>query len=237
MKFFQFIIHVISGFIFILPVYIIAHNNNYNLIEAAILYLQVSFIVAFIFSLFIYNALILFTLSIKHRVIFIFVVILLLSIIIHPWYFHNYGIGGEYYLPSNIHIESKSNQELSKLILHKNVAIRSAVVNEFQKRGQETNDIMIQVLNDNKQFFWDDKYYNNYHLIDIVELLSKRKDKRVIPFLNYMLKTNSAAIINENIKYYGNRYIANKYLFEYFNIKTNAIIEEPILKTNNSSSK
>lgn len=167
----------------------------------------------------------------KH--ILIVIIVFLISLIIHWRSFNSGGFGGWYYVPADKDFKSLSNDELYTFVFNKNNVLRDESLKELENRGPELNDLLLNIINEQKLKF-PDKYYDTYLVEKIVEILSKRKVSAVIPVLKDMLNSQLTNIITydsekNKIKKYPNRIRAIKNLEIYFNIQTSNIVTEKIL--------
>ena len=139
--------------------------------------------------------------------------------------------GGYYYLPPGFSAAKMTNEELEKLLSHRNYEIGSRAFLELKKRGAKASVSMMRIIQrntiDNPDGFIDMPIVQ-----DAVETLAKQKDERMIPILQKMLKSkehyDSYYRGTYTKTYYPTRIFAKKLLKKYFGIESNVETEKRV---------
>jgi len=221
---------LVSGMLSASLVFIVAWLNNYEAEgPTTLLWVLASFFLGFIVTL-----VLAYTLPTKvigvNKFISIPLLIIAISSIAHQFVINSDLHWGSYFLPPGFSTVKMTNEELEKLVFNRNNEIGFQAFLELEKRGTKASDSLIHIIQKNMA---DDP--NGF--IDIfttqyaVEILAKQRDKRAIPILQEMLKSNEyhdSDYMGTHTIFYPTRIFAKKMLKKYFGIKSNVETEKRV---------
>jgi len=143
----------------------------------------------------------------------IFSVVIIL--IVHMSLFYGGYIGGWYNIPEGIKWEEKTNDDIIRLSNSRNYEIAGQAWGEFLRRGKAKPELLVSYLDYLKSVYPSD-YFDSTKVHDVIEILSLRRDERVIKYLKEMLDSSNYIEVEEPIekikRIYPSRVIAEKYL-------------------------
>jgi len=223
-------ISVTSGLLAVGSAYVVAHLNNYNIGGVSgVFWLVCSFVGGGIFSL---VAMLLFPEQVFRlpKEFAILIIVIAISLFIHQWGINSTYLGfyGSYYLPPGFSTVKMTNEELEKLIFKRNNEIGFQAFLELVKRGATASNSLMHIIQRNRTVA-SDVFLDMSTTQKAVGLLAKQRDKRVIPILQGMLKSNEYLFAEyKGTTIYPTRIFAKKLLKKYFGIESNVETERVV---------
>lgn len=155
----------------------------------------------------------------------------LIGIFAHVWALDHGQIGGEYVPPKRFEARSLSTADLFRLLDERNRAVAGRAWVELEARAQDDQEIMWQAL----QVFREKEpvtYVDSHRTHGAVGVLARRGDRRVIPILQEILRSQETSTVTlpggtGRVSYH-NRAFAKDLLAHSFGMSADVETERPL---------